>query len=75
VAVKVAIYVHVVVSFRPGAAIDRDFKHVGGRRSHYVRPVSEAEDEVLGEAGGDVQGRTAPTGKTAIPVSVHVAVQ
>ena len=66
---------HVSVSLRPGATVDRDIEHVGSRRPHHIRAVAEAQDEVVGETGGDVQGRTAPAGETAIPVPVVVALQ
>ena len=69
------LYVYVTVSLWPGAAVDRDIKHIGSRWSNYVRAVSEAEDEVVGEAGGNVQGRTASAGETEIPVPIVVAVQ
>ena len=67
--------VSVTVSFRPGAAVNRNIEHVGSRRTHYIRAVSETEDEDVGEAGGNLQGRSAPTGETEIPLPVNVAVQ
>ena len=66
---------HVAVTFRSGATVDRDVEHIGSRRPHHLCAVTEAQDEVVGETGGDVQGRSTPAGKTAIPVPVNVAVQ